>query len=97
MRRVITIAIFIIIFSIGAAFSAINIEPISINYYLDSVSLPLSVLVILSLVAGIIIGATAIYISSLRLRYDNSRLQKKLVISEQEINTLRILPIKDTL
>ena len=96
MRRVITIAIFIIIFSIGAAFSAINIEPISVNYYLDSVSLPLSVLVILSLVAGIIIGATAIYISSLRLRYDNNRLQKKLVTSEQEINSLRILPIKDT-
>ena len=95
MRRVITIAIFIIIFSIGAAFSAINLNPITINYYLGSVAIPLSIMVILSLVAGIIIGAIAIYITSLRLRYENSRLQKKLFLSEQEVNSLRILPIKD--
>ena len=96
MRRVITIAIFIIIFSIGTAFSAINLDPVAINYYLGSISIPLSIMIILSLVSGIIIGAIAIYITSLRLCYENSRLQKKLSIAEQEVNSLRILPIKDT-
>lgn len=96
MRRLITIVIFVIVFSIGSVFSAINLDPVAINYYLGSISIPLSIMVILSLVTGIILGATAIYITSLRLRYENSRLQKKLSISEQEINSLRILPIKDS-
>lgn len=96
MRRVITIAIFIIIFSIGAAFSAINLDPVAINYYLGVASIPLSIIVILSFVFGIIMGAVTIYISCLRLRYENSRLQKKIAIADQEINSLRILPIKDS-
>ncbi len=96
MRRAIIIAIFVIIFSIGAAFSAINLNPVVINYYVDSVSTPLSIMVIISMVTGIIIGAIAIYTSTLRLRYENNRLHKKLSLSEQEVNSLRILPIKDS-
>lgn len=95
MRRIITITIFVIVFAIGAAFSAINTEPVSINYYLGQLTFPLSVTLILSLIAGIIIGATAIFASTIRLRYENHQLQKKLDVSEQEINSLRILPLKD--
>ena len=95
MRRIMTIAIFITVFATGAAFSAINTDPISVNYYLGSITAPLSVIVVLSIVAGIFLGATIIFSSSLRLRYENRRLQKKLEVSEQEIDSLRILPIKD--
>lgn len=95
MRRILTIAIFIIVFTVGAAFSAINTNPVEINYYLGTLAAPLSVVIVLSLIVGIILGALAIFLSSLRLRYENSRLNKKLAISDQEINSLRILPIKD--
>ena len=96
MRRIVTIAIFITVFAIGAAFSAINTDPIAINYYLGSITAPLSVIVVLSIVTGIILGAAIIFTNTLRLRYENRRLQKKLTISEQEIDSLRILPIKNT-
>jgi len=95
MRRIITIAIFITVFAIGAAFSAINTNPIAVNYYLGSITAPLSVIIVLSIVAGIILGAAIIFTSTLRLRYENRRLHKKLNVSEQEIDSLRILPIKD--
>ena len=95
MRRMMAIVIFVVVFALGLAFSAINTAPVNINYYLGVVTLPLSVIVILSLVAGIIIGSLTIFASTLRLRYENHYLQKKLDISEQEINSLRILPIKD--
>jgi len=95
MRRIITIAIFITVFAIGAAFSAINTNPIIVNYYLGSITAPLSVIIVLSIVAGIILGAAIIYTSTLRLRYENRRLHKKLDVSVQEIDSLRILPIKD--
>ncbi|MDC9724642.1 MAG: LapA family protein [Gammaproteobacteria bacterium] len=95
MRRIMTIAVFITVFAIGAAFSAINTDPISVNYYLGSIIAPLSVIIVLSIVAGIILGAAIIFSSTLRLRYENRQLNKKLKVSEQEIDSLRILPIKD--
>ncbi len=95
MQRIITIALFIIVFATAAAFSAINTAPVTINYYLGTLSLPLSVIVIASIVSGIILGALAIFIGTLRLRYENRRLHKKLEITDQEINSLRILPVKD--
>ncbi|EMR13055.1 hypothetical protein MPL1_07024 [Methylophaga lonarensis MPL] len=32
---------------------------------------------------------------SLKIRFDNHRLKHKLTLSEQELNSLRILPIKE--
>jgi len=95
MQRIITIIIFLAVFAAGAAFSAINNNPVDIQYYLGTLTLPVSVVVIVSLVVGIILGALAIFVGSLRLRYENKRLQKKITVNEQELNSLRILPIKD--
>ncbi|MGY8865046.1 MAG: LapA family protein [Methylophagaceae bacterium] len=96
MKRIITIAIFIAVFSAGAAFSAVNNIPVDIQYYLGTVTMPISLVVILSLVIGITLGALAIFIGSLQLRYENRRLQNKIDLREQELDSLRILPIKDS-
>ena len=96
MQRIITIAIFIAVFAAGAAFSAVNNTPINIQYYLGTVTMPISIVVIVSLVIGIMIGALSIFIGSLKLRYENRRLQNKIDLREQELDSLRILPIKDT-
>ena len=77
MSRVLTITIFVFVFAIGATFSAINTIPVGINYYLGTINVPLSVIIILSIVAGIFLGAIIIYTTNLRLRYENRRLQKK--------------------
>lgn len=96
MNRVITIVIFIAVFILGAGFSAINTSPVAINFYLGTVTLPLAVLIVLAILVGAVLSATALSVSALRLRYENRRLNKKLSVSEQEINSLRILPVKDT-
>ena len=96
MQRIITIAIFITVFAAGAAFSAVNNTPVNIQYYLGTVTMPISIIVIVSLVIGVTIGVLAIFIGSLQLRYENKRLQKKIDLREQELDSLRILPIKDT-
>ena len=96
MQRIVTIVIFIAVFAAGAAFSAVNNTPISIQYYLGTVTMPISIVVIVTLIIGITIGALAIFIGSLQLRYENRRLQNKIDLREQELDSLRILPIKDT-
>ncbi|MFW5426773.1 MAG: lipopolysaccharide assembly LapA domain-containing protein [Methylophagaceae bacterium] len=95
MRRILTIIVFIIVFAVGIAFSAINNDLVTINYYLGTLSLPLSIVVVASIVLGLILGALAIFVGTLQLRYENRHLNKKLETSEQEINSLRILPLTD--
>ncbi len=95
MRRILTIIIFISVFIVGIAFSAINNDPVIVNYYLGTLSLPLSIIVVFSIVLGLILGALAIFVGKVQLRYENRRLHKKLEVSEQEINSLRILPLTD--
>lgn len=95
MRRIMTIILFVIVLIIGAGFSAINLAPVDINYYLGALNLPLSIVIIAAIILGTLLGALALSTSILRLRYENRRLRKKLAISEQEIDSLRILPITD--
>ena len=95
MRRIMTIILFVIVLMLGAGFSAINLTPVDINYYLGVLSLPLSMVIIAAIILGTLLGALALSTSILRLRYENRRLRKKLLSSEQEINSLRVLPITD--
>lgn len=96
MRRIISIILFIIVLILGAGFSAINLTSVDIHYYLGVFSLPLSVVIIVSIVLGTALGALVLSTSIMSLRYENRRLRKKLTTSEQEINSLRILPITDS-
>jgi len=95
MRRIIAIVIFIIVLIAAASFAAVNNAPVTVNYYLGTFSLPLSILMVLTLITGAVLGVFSLMFGTLRLRYENRRLTKKLAVSEQEINSLRILPIKD--
>jgi lipopolysaccharide assembly protein A len=95
MRRIMTIIVFVIVLILGAGFSAINLTPVDINYYLGALSLPLSIVIIVAIILGTLLGALVLSTSILRLRYENRRLHKKLINSEQEVDRLRILPITD--
>lgn len=95
MRKIMLLLIFGLIFLLSAAFAAFNMSSVTVNYYFGELIIPLSVLVALSMLTGVIIGAVILLFSTMKLRYENRRLQSKLSVSEQEINSLRILPIKD--
>ncbi len=95
MKRIITIALFLSVFALAASFSALNPTLVDVNFYIFQFSLPLSVVVVISILVGALLTGLIVLLSTLRLRYENRRLRKKLTVSEQEINSLRILPIKD--
>lgn len=95
MRRILTIIIFFLVFAIGIGFSAINNNAVSINYYLGTFSLPLSIVIVISIVLGLLIGALTIFLRTIHLRYENRRLNKRLSELEKEIDNLRIIPITD--
>jgi len=95
MKRIIIIALFLCVFALAAGFSALNPTPVSISFYIINFTVPVSIIVVIAILIGALLSSLIISISLLKLRYENRRLRKKLNVSEQEINSLRILPIKD--
>ncbi|WP_438971060.1 LapA family protein [Methylophaga sp.] len=96
MRKIFFLVIFILIFLISAAFAAFNMNAVTVNYYFGDLTMPLSALLVIAILLGVLLGAIVLVLATLKLRYENRRLKSKLSVSEQEIDSLRILPIKDS-
>ncbi|MBD3634800.1 MAG: LapA family protein [Methylophaga sp.] len=69
---------------------------VTVNFYFGDFTLPLSAVLVIAMLLGVAIGMIVLVLTTLKLRYENRRLQHRLTVSEQEINSLRILPIKDS-
>lgn len=95
MRKLFFLILFALIFVVSAAFAAFNMAAVTVNFYFGELTLPLSAVLVIAMLAGVALGLVVLFLSTLKLRYENRRLQHKLSVSEQEINSLRILPIKD--
>lgn len=95
MRKLLMIVIFFSLFIIAAGFAAFNIQAVTVSFYFFSLTLPLAVWLLIGMLTGLAAGATLIYFSSIRLRLENHRLKHKLNVAEEELNSLRILPVKD--
>jgi putative membrane protein len=95
MRKIFFLLLFALIFIFSAAFAAFNMTAVTVNFYFGEFTMPLSVLLVMAMLLGVAIGLIVLMLTTLKLRYENRRLQHRLSVSEQEINSLRILPIKD--
>lgn len=95
MRFLFTIFIVLIIL-LGVTFACLNAEPVSLNFYFGTRSLPLSMLLVLTLGLGLILGVLLFSLSYLRLKAKNIRLKSKIKLVEKEVENLRAIPLKDT-
>jgi|SRR5690554_5296182 len=96
IKKIIIIAVFISTFLISTAFAAFNMQAVSLDLFFVQWQLPLAVLMIAFLLLGLLIGAMLIMLSTIRIRYENHQLSNKLQSTEQELNSLRILPVRDS-
>ena len=87
------IALFIII--LGITFAILNAEPVTVHYYVGIKQLPLSFIMAITLSIGITIGLLIMGLITLRLKAEKHYLKKRLKVTEQEIENLRTIPIKD--
>lgn len=73
----------------------LNLEPVIFNYYFGSLELPLSLLIIIALTSGTVVGLVLTIGLALSTRAERRRLRRTLHLREQEIRNLRDIPIKD--
>jgi len=95
MTRFISIVVIILILLLVLLFTLLNAEPVSLNYYLGQVEQPLALILVVTFVAGALIGLLSSIVVILSSRHEVSKLRRHIKQTEQEVINLRSIPLKD--
>jgi putative membrane protein len=95
MIRLAYIIFSLVLLVIGILFAVLNAEPVTLHYYFNDKQIPLSLVLVSSIIIGALLGVIASAGIIIKLKRDNSRLKKSSELSEKELSNLRTMPIKD--
>ena len=91
---VIKLLLLLVFMLIGASFAIINDAPVTVDLYLMRPELPLSLLLLLALGLGMLLGGLAGTIYFVRVRKENADLRRKARLVNEEVQNLRTMPVK---
>ncbi len=94
--RILSFLVILIVLLIGVTFAVLNAAPVSINYYLSTTKIPLSLLLVLVLGVGGFIGWLTGLWMWMRLKTENFRLSHRIKTLEKELDQLRTLPVNES-
>ena len=90
--RIVTLLFVILLVILGAFFTALNAQPVVVNYLIGKVELPLAVLVLAPFILGILMASLFFGLRIFLLSSRNKRLDKKLKkIQNQVDNTEQLI------
>lgn len=95
MSRVIQIVFALLIVFFGLAFHIKNDAPVAIDFYVRSIEMPLSWLVVIIFSLGAVAGLMVMINKILLLQHEIRRLNRKQELATEEIVNLRAIPIND--
>lgn len=75
----------------GLSFALLNSEKVSFNYYLGSIDMQLSLLLVITLVIGAIMGIAASFGIILKSRHETARARREVKSKARELNTLKTI------
>lgn len=90
-----SLAVTIGVMVLGVSFSILNATPVTLNYYIGTSSLPLSLLLVFVLALGFFLGALVLGFYFVKEKSQVRRLRKKQKYLEQELMSLRSVPLQD--
>lgn len=79
---------------VGASFALINDAPVTVDLYFIQPQMPLSLLLLLALGCGIVLGGLAGMAYFMRVKKENAALKRKTKLVNEEVKNLRAMPIK---
>lgn len=95
MKRIVSFILFFVVAAVGIAFAVLNANLVHLNYYFGASQAPLSLLLVLAIAAGAVLGIVASLGVLMRMKRDNARLRKAVDLSRKEIANLRAIPLRD--
>lgn len=96
MFRLIGSLLILLVIILFVFFTSRNPGDIQIDYYLGVASVPVAVLIISSLFIGSVVGVLISLGLILKTKRNMAKLRRQMKATEEEVNNLRTLPIKDS-
>jgi putative membrane protein len=93
--RIVSYFFLLLIVIFGMTFATLNSESVTINYYFNQSSLPLSLLLVFVFALGCLIGMVVGIWLLIIAKLNNYRLRQRLNLAEKEIENLRAIPLQD--
>ena len=97
MYRLLKVCFVIVIIFFGLIFHLKNDQLVELNYYVNTVPVSFSLVIVLTLCVGAILGVLASLPVLLKLKHENAKLVRQVKMTEKEINNLRVIPVRDKL
>lgn len=88
IKFILIAAILLVILLLGVEFSTLHANPVTVNYLLGTMTLPLSLVVVCAFVAGALVTALIGAFVVLPLRWQVARLRQLISNKDQEISLL---------
>ena len=95
MGRLVGFLFLLVLVVLGLSFAVLNSQKVSLNYYFGYLDIPLSMIVVLSLATGAVIGVLVSAGLMLRLKAQTRQLRRKLRNAEKDSDQLRVLPAQE--
>ncbi|HEY5702060.1 MAG TPA: LapA family protein [Gammaproteobacteria bacterium] len=96
IKKILYISLFVVTLVIALLFFVKNYQVLEFNYILGVIELPLSMLMLIGFILGLVIGILAMLPMIFRLKHTQNRLKKQIRINEKEITNLRVMPARDS-
>jgi putative membrane protein len=93
--RIISYFFLLAIVIFGMTFATLNSESVTINYYFNQSTLPLSLLLVLVFALGCLVGMIVGFWLLIKAKIMNYRLRQRLELADKEIENLRAIPLQD--
>lgn len=85
MFKVVKFLLVVLFLIVGAAFAIINDQPVDLDLYFLITRLPLSLLLLLAMGGGIVLGAIVSTFYFMRLRQENAHLRRQNKLAGKEL------------
>ncbi len=95
MLLITRLILFVAIVMVGVAFHIRNKFPVKLDYYAGEIELPVSLIIVLMLLLGALLGGLVSLPTIIKLKRQKLQLKKQIKHSEEEINNLRVMPVRD--
>lgn len=93
--RIVMLLVYLLLILVGVSFAALNASSVQVNFYLTTLTVPISVLMAGMLGVGIFIGFLLSLFRYWRLKADYRTVKNQLKLTEKEIKNLRAIPLQD--
>ena len=80
---------------LAVTFTLLNSQPVKLDFYIGHFETDLVIVIIVCLVLGSVLGITAVLGKLISFKQELLRKDKKIKVTEKEVENLRSLPLKD--